>query len=121
MMDLEDIHPLKDRTYISDILPFLKHLPFCKKKKNFKLALKQSMLKEMRIKFSKSEEIAINEPYLFLGYGINAYFDLMLSLIYMFIAITIFSLPMYYAFSKNKIDYFSDKTSLNDTSALKLS
>lgn len=61
----------------------------------------------MDIKFSKSEAAVLNEPFLYLGYGINAYFDLMLSLIYMFIAITIFSIPMYYAFSKNDIDYFN--------------
>jgi hypothetical protein len=61
----------------------------------------------MDIKFSKSEAKALNEPFLYLGYGINAYFDLMLSLIYMFTAITIFSIPMYYAFSKNDIDYFN--------------
>ena len=68
--------------------------------------MKQSLIKEMGIKFSKSEALAINEPFLFLGYGVNAYFDLMLSLTYMFIAITIFSIPAYYAYSKNKIMYF---------------
>jgi hypothetical protein len=51
---------------------------------------------------------------LYLGYGINAYFDLMLSLIYMFIAITIFSIPMYYAFSKNDIDYFKTSYGIFD-------
>jgi hypothetical protein len=65
----------------------------------------------MDIKFSKSEAKALNEPFLYLGYGINAYFDLMLSLIYMFTAITIFSIPMYYAFSKNDIDYFNSSPS----------
>ena len=105
MMDIEDIHPLRYITSISDILPFLK--PCFKKKKNFKLALKQALLKEMDIKYSKSEATVLNEPFLYLGYGINAYFDLMLSLIYMFIAITIFSIPMYFAFSKNDIDYFN--------------
>lgn len=61
----------------------------------------------MGIKFSKSEAKALEEPFLRLGYGINAFFDLILSLIYMFVAITIFSIPMYYAFSKNAIDYFN--------------
>lgn len=32
----------------------------------------------------------------------------------MFIAITIFSIPMYYAFSKNDIDYFKASYSLFD-------
>lgn len=49
-----------------------------------------------------------------MGYGINAYFDLMLSLIYMFTAITIFSIPMYYAFSKNDIGYFKTSYSSFD-------
>jgi hypothetical protein len=58
-MDIEDIHPLKFRTSMSDILPFLKCLPCFKKKKNFKLSLKQALLKEMGIKFSKNEALAI--------------------------------------------------------------
>jgi len=62
-------------TQLSDILPFLKKcLP---KKKNFKLSLKHALLKEMDIKFSKNKEIkALKEPFLLLGYGINAFFDL---------------------------------------------
>jgi hypothetical protein len=37
-----------------------------------------------------------------LGYGVNAYFDIMLSLVWMFACITIFVLPLFYAYSQNE-------------------
>lgn len=36
-----------------------------------------------------------------LGYGVNAYFDIMLSLCYMFISISIFCIPLYYMYAFN--------------------
>ena len=36
-----------------------------------------------------------------LGYGVNAYFDIMYSLVFMFTTITIACIPMYYSYSNN--------------------
>lgn len=43
-----------------------------------------------------------DDPFLILGYGINSYFDIMMSMMRMFICITIYCLPMFYVYSKNE-------------------
>ena len=43
----------------------------------------------------KSEAKAIDEPYLILGYGINAYFDIMIDLATVCAIITLFMIPVY--------------------------
>ena len=37
-----------------------------------------------------------------LGYGVNAYFDIMYSLVFMFLTITIACIPMYYNYANNQ-------------------
>jgi hypothetical protein len=56
-------------------------------------------LEEMQIRMPKSEAQLQSEPFLRLGYGVNAYFDIMLSIFYMFVFISLISLPMFYIFS----------------------
>jgi hypothetical protein len=96
-MDIEDLHPMRRSAKMDMILPFLKPFKMCRKKPkpDFRHALRKTLLEEMEIKIPKSETQLIKEPFLMLGYGINAYFDLLLSLMYMFIVITIACTPIY--------------------------
>ena len=50
---------------------------------------------DMGLKMSKAEDELIENPFLILGFGINAYFDMMLQLCEMFVIITIFFIPVY--------------------------
>jgi hypothetical protein len=97
-MDIEDQHPLRQRVEFEHITPILTWC-FKSKKKPFKHDLQKSMLLELGMKMPKSEEQLKEDPFLILGYGINAFFDILLSLCIMFISITIFSLPIYYIYS----------------------
>lgn len=45
----------------------------------------------------------LNEnPFLYLGYGVNAYFNIMLNLSKMFAMITLFCIPLYAVYSGNR-------------------
>jgi len=102
LMDIEDIHPLRSRVKFDHILPVLKIFRKCiKKKPDFKHSLRKTLLDEMKIKMPKSENQIIEDPFLILGYGVNAYFDIMLSLCFGLITITVFCLPLFYFFSHN--------------------
>jgi len=50
---------------------------------------------EMKIKLPKGESEISKDPFLLLGYGINAYFDIMVSLAIMFICITLIMTPVF--------------------------
>jgi hypothetical protein len=83
-------------------MPCLKVLNRCvKKKPNFKHALRRTILKEMNIKLPKSETQLIEDPFLLLGYGLNAYFDIMVALSYMCLCITLFLSPVFYGYAHN--------------------
>lgn len=82
---------------------------FKKKKKNFKSALRRAMLEDIGIKVPKSEGEIDADPFLILGYGINAYFDILESLSSMFTIITIFAIPMFLIYAEG--DGFSDQIS----------
>ena len=113
MMDIEDLHPLRDRAKFDNILPSLRFLRKCKKRKpDFKHALRKTLLEEMNIKMPKSEAQIIDDPFLILGYGVNAYFDIMLSLVYLCLTITLFCLPMFYLYSNNNQNALAESTTL---------
>lgn len=113
MMDIEDLHPLRDRAKFDNILPALSFLRKCRKRKpDFKHALRKTLLEEMNIKMPKSESQIIDDPFLILGYGVNAYFDIMLSLVYLCLTITLFCVPMYYYYTSN------DQQALKTTTTL---
>jgi len=97
-MDIEDTHPLRELVSVENIAPFL-GLCFKKKKKNFKAELRMAMLKDLGVKMPKNEAQISEDPYLVLGYGVNAYFDILYSLSLMFVCITIFCLPIYWIYS----------------------
>lgn len=98
-MDIEDTNPLRDRVEPSHIA---KCLTRCFKNKNkaseFKFALRQCLLQELNFKVPKSENEIKEDPYLILGYGVNAYYDILLSLCTLFLCITIFCIPIYYTY-----------------------
>jgi hypothetical protein len=103
LMDIEDLHPLRSRVKFDHIVPALKIFRSCiKKKPDFKHALRKTLLDEMKIKMPKSENQIIEDPFLILGYGVNAYFDIMLSLCFGLLTITFFMLPVFYFYSHNQ-------------------
>jgi hypothetical protein len=50
---------------------------------------------------SKTERMLTQDPYLILGYGINAFFEILLQLVNMFLVITVFCIPLYVGYSTN--------------------
>ena len=78
-MDIEDVHPLRERVELHHITPILLWC-FKPKKSDYKHKLRQSMMKELDIKMPKSEEQIQDDPFLILGYGVNAFFDILMSL-----------------------------------------
>lgn len=54
----------------------------------------------------QTDEYIQDDPYLILGYGVNAYFDMLGSLSFMFFCISIFSLPIFYLYGSHRA--FSD-------------
>ena len=101
-MDIEDNHPLQDRAHLIHILPFCKPCLMMKQSKpNFKHALRMSLMQDMGMKVPKSEGQLIDDPFLVLGYGINAYFDIMRELCLMFLTITAFFIPVYMWYKYN--------------------
>jgi len=58
-------------------------------------------------KVPKTDREMREEPFLMLGYGVNAYLDIMLSLSYMFIWITIFCIPIFMFYKSNNMESMS--------------
>jgi len=96
---------LRYSTQISDILPFFRIFEK-KDKKDFKISIKKSILKRLKVKYcDKNDKKNHENPFLILGYGINAYFDLIQLLVYMFLMITIFCIPLLYIYSHNNVKF----------------
>lgn len=104
LMDIQDNHPLRERVKCKHILPCCAPVfKLCKAKKpNFRHALRKAIMSEMHMKVPKSEDELIENPFLILGYGINAYFDMMRELCNMFMTITVFFLPVFMWYKGNK-------------------
>jgi len=79
---LEKRHQLQN-TPIEVAWPFVKYMCCCllkKRKPSFRSGLKHSLRQRLGIKVSKSDLLLEQDPYLRLGYGLNAYFDIILQL-----------------------------------------
>lgn len=75
IQDIEDLHPLRKTVSWHHIGKCCGCLCCCaKKKKPFAQALKLCILGELEL---AAPEENLDEPYLALGYGINAYFDIL--------------------------------------------
>lgn len=73
---------------------------------SFKHSLRITLNKELDLYFDNEEED--NEPFLVLGYGANAYFEIVESLSKMFMAITLFAIPIFYIYVTG--NYYGEKT-----------
>ena len=100
MMDIQDQMPIREMTDLWHIAPWFK-MCFKPRKMPFKLALKKALLQEMGLEAPESDKQIAEDPFLILGYGINAFFDIISSLSVMFIWITIFFLPLFYIYSSH--------------------
>ena len=62
------------------------------------------MSKKLDIKIPKAEQDIDDEPFVMLGYGVNAYFNILKYLGIMFFMITLFSIPIYTIYLGNTVD-----------------
>jgi hypothetical protein len=107
-MDIEDTHPLREKVDLHHISPILTRC-FQSKKKDFQFKLRQAMLNELGVKMPKSDGEIQEDPFLILGYGVNAFFDILLSLCMMFCAISIVCIPIFIVYSKMGQSTYSDE------------
>jgi len=90
-------------------IPLLKALPYLnicrcclrKPKKDFRLALKKSLLKKMDMKMPKTDMKLEEDPFLRLGFGMNAYYDTLKYLMVLMLLLFVFSLPSVFIYSSN--------------------
>lgn len=85
--------------HISKVWPWFKHCSCRKQKPNFKLALKKSLLNKLDMKIPKSDMALEEDPFLQVGYGINAYFDVISQLTWMFCIMSLVLIPSMAIFS----------------------
>jgi len=100
-MDIQDTHPLRQLAEIQHVVPCVSLCIKKKKKKNFEFALKRALLYQLDLKIPKSDEMIQDDPFLVLGYGVNAYFDMLSSLSLMFLTITLFCIPVFYLYGSH--------------------
>lgn len=94
------MHPIAELAKYYHIIPCLKPLTKCKKKQpNFAHALRESILMDMNMSMPENDKLVEDDPFLLLGYGINSFFDLMYSLFWFSVFVTIFMMPLYIEFS----------------------
>jgi hypothetical protein len=102
-MDIQDTHPLKEKARLEHILPICRR---CKgrTKPSFKHSVKLALLSELDLPLPENDEEIEEDPYLLLGYGLNAYFDVLMSAVWMFLVLTVASMPLYYFYSNNGVN-----------------
>ena len=66
--------------------------------------MKLALLSELDLPLPENDEEIEEDPYLLLGYGLNAYFDVLMSAVGMFIVLTVASMPLYYYYSNNGVN-----------------
>jgi len=113
---IEKTNPLRELS-LRKVFPFL--CCCLKEKVPFKDALKLSLRKELHIDPSKNEMVEGKNPYLQLGYGINAYFTINKQLFFMMAFISIFFAPIAVIFGGHtalvdKPNFFIDRFSLGN-------
>ena len=96
--------PLKEITTPQHIAPWF-NICFKPSKTPFNYALKEALLKELGLKPPKNDKLIAQDPFLMLGYGINAFFDLLSSLSTMFVWITIFFIPVFHIYASHGAFY----------------
>ena len=99
---IEDRKQLKD-TSMAIVWPFLRYICCCcfrGRRTSFNGGLKKALRRRMDLKISKSDERIEQDPYLLLGYGMNSYFEIMLSLMCMMLIVAMFAIPLMVRFSQ---------------------
>ena len=118
-MVIEDLHPLRQKANWKHIIKIQGCIDFIRKyrcaccsKKNkkpdFRKNLKYTFLKEMKIPIPKANKRADADPFYLLGYGVNAYMDIIASLMRMMCFITVLVIPLLYAYSHNASQSLKD-------------
>jgi hypothetical protein len=105
MQDLEDMHPLRQQATLMHVEPCLGRSCCCvcfKNKPDFRYAVKESILRELGLKLPRNEYGIVEDPYLMLGYGANAFFEVLANIAAMFLFIFAFSLPVFYIYSQGR-------------------
>ena len=74
-----------------------------RKKPDFLYALRTALLRKLQVKMPKNDRETIAEPFLLIGYGVNAYFDTLIKLGSMFLIITAFCIPLFYFYYFNNM------------------
>jgi hypothetical protein len=97
---IDENHPLKS-AHITQVWPCLKPFRCClkKRKRSFKVALKKSLRHKMDMRMPNAELLIEEDPYLLMGFGMNAYFMIIKQLIFMFMWISLFTAPLMYIYS----------------------
>lgn len=103
------MHPLRQQATLMHVEPCLGRSACCcclricvKNKPDFRFAVKECILKELGLKLPRNEYGIVEDPYLMLGYGANAYFEILANLAYLFIVIFVVSLPVFYIYSHGR-------------------
>jgi hypothetical protein len=63
---------------------------------------------DVKFKQPKNEVELEDNPFLYLGYGVNAYFSTMLHMVKMLLVITLFTMPMLAVYSGNDTKALKD-------------
>lgn len=82
---------------IVKVWPFLRYTCCCllkKEKKSFMLGLKGALRRKLDMTVPKSDVAIENDPYLQLGYGMNAYFQIVIQLMCMMLLIMCVTVPV---------------------------
>lgn len=66
--------------------------------------MKLALLSELDLPLPENDEEIEEDPYLLLGYGLNAYFDVLMSAVKMFMVLTVASMPLSYYYSNNGVN-----------------
>lgn len=106
-MDIEDIHPLRELSKFDHIWPRLRccrRFRCCRAEPNFKVGLRKTLLKELDLKIPEGDDALNEAPFLILGYGINAYFEIISSLFWMMTLISIVFIPVLAVYADNTVN-----------------
>lgn len=71
------------------------------------------MSKKLKIKIPKAEQDIEDEPFVMLGYGVNAYFNILKYLGIMFFMISLFSIPIFVIYSGNSVNMLTGLNKLS--------
>ena len=103
------------------VWPWLRYVFCClkKQKTSFLSGLKHSLRHKLGIKVSKSDRNLEEDPYLRLGYGLNAFFNLLCHLLLLILLCSLITVPLLMIFARfdaleNKQGYLSAQFSLGN-------